>query len=271
MPRIFHTTDITGHCVFLGTGTSVGVPMIGCGCPICTSSDPRNRRTRSSIMIGLPQGNLLIDTAPDLRSQLLREKIGVTHAVLFTHEHTDHVFGLDELRMQQFTLKGPVPLYCEEVVEERIREAFRYAFLKREDTHAGSTPRLEFHRISTEPFEALGTPVTPVRLLHGPYFDVLGFRFGNMAYCTDVSEIPEESMALLQDLDLLVLGALRPSPHPTHLSIDQAVSLSRKLAPRRTLLTHLGHEVDYARLLDELPNNIQPAYDGLHVDISGMI
>ena len=137
MPRPLITTDIRGQMILLGTGTSVGVPMIGCGCDVCRSDNPRNKRTRCSAILGLPGGNLLIDTSPDVREQLLREQIGIVHAVLYTHEHADHVFGLDDLRMMQFYLGGPVPLYCEPPVEDRIRKSFDYAFRPRRDTASG--------------------------------------------------------------------------------------------------------------------------------------
>ena len=173
--------------ILLGTGTSVGVPVIGCGCDVCRSTNPKNNRTRCSAILGLPGGNLLIDTAPDVRQQLLREGIGIVHAVLYTHEHADHIFGLDDLRLMQFYLGGPVPLYCEATVEQRIRKSFDYAFSSPANLHprrraaAGS-----FTRLRLEPFEMLGARVTPIRMQHGPRFDVLGFRFGNVAYCTDV-------------------------------------------------------------------------------------
>ncbi|MCA9195601.1 MAG: MBL fold metallo-hydrolase, partial [Planctomycetales bacterium] len=182
MPHVFETTDIQGKFIFLGTGTSVGVPAIGCGCSVCKSQNPKNNRTRSSVILGLPEGNLLIDTSPDLRCQLLREKIGIVHAVIYTHEHADHIFGLDDLRLFPFRLQGPVPLYCEPTVERRIRQSFDYAFSNRPQSHAGARPQLEIHSISTHSFEVLGTVVQPMRLLHGANCEVLGFRFGDLSY-----------------------------------------------------------------------------------------
>ena len=157
VPRTPFTTDITGQLVVLGTGTSVGVPAIGCGCQVCQSDDPRNHRTRCSVIAGLPDGNLLIDTPPDLRTQLLREQIGIVHAVAYTHEHADHIMGLDDLRLMQFYLGAAVPLYCEEPVERRIRKSFDYAFDGEIDSHPGATPQLEFVRIDTEPFSVAGS------------------------------------------------------------------------------------------------------------------
>ncbi len=267
MPRQIRTTDISGQLVLLGTGTSVGVPMIGCGCDVCRSDHPKNKRTRCSVVLGLGEGNLLIDTAPDLRIQLLREGIGLVHAVLFTHEHADHLFGLDDLRLFQFYIGGPVPLYCESNVGQRIRKSFDYAFAKPFSPHAGSVPLLEICNITTEPFSLLGTRVIPIRLKHGK-LDVLGFRIGNVAYCTDTSEIPPQSWPLLEGLDLLILDALRRKPHPTHLSLDQAVDIARRLRPKRTLLTHISHDLEHESINARLPRDIQLAFDGQRVPLS---
>ncbi len=254
--------------ILLGTGTSVGVPTIGCGCPVCTSDDPKNNRTRTSAILGLPGGNLLIDTSPDLRQQLLREKIGLVHAVLYTHEHADHVFGLDDLRLMQFYLKGPVPLFCEERVERRIRTSFDYAFTELPNMHVGAAPKLAFCRIGLEPFQALGAEITPIQLEHGPNFRTLGFRIGGVAYCTDVSFIPEASMRLLEGLDVLVLDALRPEGHSTHFSLDQAVDVAVRLAPKQTYFTHMAHGLDYKSTNARLPTGMQLGYDGLRIPLT---
>ncbi|MEQ8789410.1 MAG: MBL fold metallo-hydrolase [Pirellulaceae bacterium] len=268
MPKEFFTTQITGQLIVLGSGTSVGVPVIGCGCSVCRSSDPRNARTRCAVVLGLPEGNLLIDTPPDLRLQLLRERLGVVHSVLYTHEHADHVFGLDDLRLFQFYLGGPVPLYCEHQVEQRIRHSFDYAFSNREQTHQGAAPQLEFHRIGLEPFSVLGTRVVPIRLRHGPKFEVLGFRIGNVAYCTDTNFIPPESRPLLEGLDVLILDALRPTPHVTHFGLDEAVEAAREIGARRTYFTHCSHELDYTATNGQLPDGMELAYDGLRVPLT---
>jgi phosphoribosyl 1,2-cyclic phosphate phosphodiesterase len=259
------TSDISGKLIFLGTGTSVGVPAIGCGCAVCTSGDPKNSRTRCAIILGLPEGNLLVDTPPDLRTQLLREGIGIVHSVLFTHEHADHLFGLDDLRLFPFYLGRPVPLYCEAQVEARIRHSFDYAFASHQVTHAGAIPQLTFERIDLQPFTILGQEIIPLRLHHGPRFKVLGFRFGDIAYCTDTNEIPPESMAKLQNLDVLIIDALRHSPHATHNSLNQAIEISRILKPRRTLLTHTSHELEYHATNAALPPDIEMAYDGMQL------
>ncbi len=268
MTKIPSSIDISGRMIVLGTGTSVGVPSIGCACDVCTSSDPRNRRTRCSVILGLPEGNLLIDTPPDLRCQLLREGIGVVHSVLYTHEHTDHMFGIDELRLMQFYLDGPVPLYCEPAVERRIRQICDYAFHDEPETHVGSTPNLELNQIGLEPFEVLGAKVTPLRLKHGPRFEVLGFRIGNVAYCTDTNEIPEETYPLLEGLDVLILDALRYRPHATHFSIDEAVAAAQRIGAKRTYFTHICHDLDHAKTCAALPAGIELAYDGMSVELT---
>jgi phosphoribosyl 1,2-cyclic phosphate phosphodiesterase len=218
--------------------------------------------------LGLPEGNLLIDTPPDLRQQLLRERVGIVHAVLFTHEHADHLMGLDDLRLFPFYLGTPVPLFCEEKVEERIRHSFDYAFSPIEQTHHGAVPQLTFQRIGLAPFDVLGARVTPLRLVHGPRFTVLGFRFGNVAYCTDVNRIPPESMALLQNLDVLVLDALRYRPHVTHFSLDEAVAVAQELRPRRTIFTHIAHELGHAATSARLPPGMEMGYDGQRIPLT---
>jgi len=210
---------------------------------------------------------LLVDTPPDLRQQLLREGIGVVHAVLYTHEHADHIFGLDDLRLLPFYLGHPVPLYCERQVEQRLRHSFDYAFDGRQVSHTGAVPQLTFHRIGHEPFEILGQRIVPVPLKHGPNFDVLGFRFGNVAYCTDTNEIPESSMRLLEGLDVLILDALRHRPHITHFSLDQAVDVARRVKPKRTLFTHSSHELEYVATCASLPDGMELAFDGMRVPL----
>ena len=260
--------EFAGEMILLGTGTSVGVPAIGCGCTVCISSNPKNNRTRSGAILGLPSGNLLIDTSPDLRHQLLREQIGIVDAVLFTHEHADHLHGLDDLRLFPFLLGHAVPLYCEEKVEVRIRKVFDYAFVDREHTHVGAVPQLDFVRISHEPFQVLGCNVQPIPLKHGPYCDVLGFRFGNVAYCTDTNSISESSMALLTDLDVLVLDALRYTPHATHFSVEEALAIVDQLNPKITYLTHLSHDLDYESGNARLPDRVRLGHDGLRFPLT---
>jgi phosphoribosyl 1,2-cyclic phosphate phosphodiesterase len=220
------------------------------------------------VLFRLSGGNLLVDTTPELRIQLLREKVSIVHAVLFTHYHADHLFGLDDVRLFPKRLGGPLPLFCTEEVEEVVRQVFGYAFHPQAaDLPAGVLPKLTFHRITPHaPFDVLGQRVVPIPLEHSR-FDVLGFRFDTVAYCTDVSRIPDASWPLLADLDVLVIDALKPGkPHPAHFSLDQALAAIDRVKPRRALLTHMGHEMEYAALATRLPPHVAPAYDGLRFE-----
>ncbi len=249
--------------IFLGTGTSAGVPMLGCQCEVCRSTDPRNHRYRCAVLVQTPAGNLLIDTPPELRLQLLRENVQAVHSVLYTHAHVDHLFGMDDLRPFPKALGGPMPLYCTEEVEVAIRQTFAYAF-DGATAHlpAGYLPKLTFQRIGTEPFVALGQRVVPIPLVHGP-FHVLGFRIDDVAYCTDVSHIPDASWPLLEGVRILVLDALRFKMHPTHFGINEALEVVARLKPERTYLTHTSHELDYEATNRMLPPGVELAYDGL--------
>ncbi len=253
--------------IILGSGTSAGVPMIGCECRVCRSGAPKNQRTRSSVLFQFEAGNLLVDTSPEMRLQLLRERIGRVHAIAYTHHHADHLFGLDDARLFPKYLNAPVPVYCEEEVEETIRRVFDYAF----NEHAarvplGGLPKLAFERIEPyAPFDVLGEKIMPLRLEHGR-FRVLGFRVGDLAYCTDVSTIPDATWPHLEGLDTLILDALRPAPHPTHFSLEQALAIVERLRPRRAILTHLAHDYDHDEAQSRLPNGVHLAYDGLALD-----
>ncbi len=256
-PRIFE---------FLGTGTSVGIPMIGCECAVCTSIDPRNQRYRCAVLVRLPAGNILIDTPPELRLQLLRAKVGLVHATLFTHFHADHVYGLDDLRPIPHRLGGPVPLYCSTEVERKLRQSFSYAFVANsESAPMGYIPQLTFRTIDDSPFTLLGERITPIPLIHA-HFNVYGFRIGNIAYCTDVNKIPKESWPLLQDLDVLVLDALRFRPHPGHFCIDEALETISRVGAKKAYLTHMSHDLDHAETNKILPANVELAYDGLQFE-----
>lgn len=254
--------------VLTGTGTSVGVPVVGCDCAVCTSDCTRNRRLRTGVLVRAPEGEFVIDTGPELRLQLLRNGASLIRAALFTHAHADHVTGLDDLRIFGFRMQTDLPLYCEESVEQAIRQMFSYAFVDRDTlAHRFAAPRFQFQGICPgKPFELLGLQVMPVRLHHGP-LPILGFRIGDVAFCTDVSSVPAESSQHLQNLDTLILGALRYKPHPTHLHVEAAVRVARKLRPRRTFLTHMAHDLDYQTLRRELPDGVEPAYDGLVIRI----
>jgi len=252
------------HIVLLGTGTSVGVPVIGCFCDVCTSSNPRNQRTRTGVLVRAPQGDFVIDTPPELRLQLVREKVHDVHAAVYTHSHADHIFGLDDLRICGFRIGTPIVLHCEENVEQQIRTSFNYAFAEALNSHRFAIPNLEFQRIGLEPFELLGLTVRPIRLMHGK-LPLLGFRINDVAFCTDVSLIPDESWPLLDGLDVLVLDALREQPHPTHFSVDQALEVVEKVKPRRAYFTHVSHTLEYEATNARLPDGVELSYDGLQI------
>jgi len=247
----------------LGSGTSTGVPVVGCGCAVCTSSDLRNRRLRPGIKLDFAGGTIVIDTSPDFREQSLRFGIERVDAVLYTHPHADHVFGLDDLRVFNFRQRASIPCFGSEATVARLRQIFAYVF--EEGQEGGGKPRLELAAVSA-PFEVLGERVVPVPVWHGT-MPVHGYRLGRFALVTDVNRIPEESFALLEGLDLLVLSALRYRPHPTHFSIDEAVEVAARIGARRTVFTHLAHEVDHGALVSELPAGVEPGYDGLVVEL----
>lgn len=236
--------------------------MIGCSCEVCQSTNPKNHRYRSSVLIQSPEGNILIDTGPELRLQLLREQIGVVHAVLYTHYHVDHLFGMDDLRLVARYLGTPVPLYCSDEVEEAIRQVFAYAFVDEYAPPSGAVPKIEFRTITDLPFEVLGAKVVPVPLVHSR-FQVYGFRFGDLAYCTDVNEIPSASWNLLKGVRILVIDALRYKPHPAHFSLNEALEVIERIHPEKAYLTHMSHEFDYEVLNSQLPPGVEMAYDGL--------
>lgn len=249
----------------LGTSTSVGIPVAGCRCDVCTSDNPRNHRTRAGVFVRASEGNFLIDTTPELRLQLVREKVDLVHAAVYTHAHADHIFGLDDLRIFGHYLDRAIPLYCEEPVEQQIRAAFSYAFAAPvPNNHKFAVPNLTFERIGTEPFELLGTTVQPIRLWHGK-LPVLGFRIGDVAYCTDVSRIPDESWPLLEGLDTLVIDALRENPHPTHFSVGEALEVIARVRPRRAYFTHISHTLDHDAMNARLPPHVRMGYDGLRI------
>ncbi|MEM1063037.1 MAG: MBL fold metallo-hydrolase [Planctomycetota bacterium] len=249
----------------LGCGSSTGTPIPGCNTDACRSDHPRNSRTRTGVLVPAPEGNFVIDTPPELRMQLVRERVEQVDAAIFTHAHADHIFGLDDLRICSFRRTAPVELCCEPPVEEALRRAFHYAFDDTaEKTHAWAVPKFAFREIATEPFEVLGMPIIPLRLMHGR-LPILGFRVADVAFCSDVSEIPPETWPRLSGLDTLILGALRDKPHPTHFSIGQALEVIAELKPRRAVLTHLSCQVEYEELSSRLPDGVVAAYDGLTV------
>lgn len=250
---------------FLGTGTSTGVPVMTCECAVCASSDARDRRLRPSILLEWDGAAVLVDTSTDLRQQALEHGVRRVDAVLYTHAHADHVFGFDDLRLFCWRQGGPIAAYGSQDTLASLRRTFWYAF---EETPPGTTkPRVELQQIRG-PCDLRGRTVIPVPLIHGTV-PILGFRIGPFAYLTDVSEIPQASYALLRDLDLLVLGALRLRPHPTHFHLSRAVEEARRIGAARTLFTHLSHEIPHAETAAQLPPGVELAYDGLRIGLRG--
>lgn len=249
---------------FLGTGTSTGVPAIGCDCETCASTDPRDKRLRVSVLIEHAGKRLLVDTSPDFRQQALRYHITHLDAVLITHTHADHIFGLDDVRPLNFR-HGALPVFASEHSWRNIRRIFQYVF---EPSHfGGGLPQIVPHVIEAgAPFDfGPELHVLPVSVIHGR-LPVLAFRFNDLAYVTDLSEMPPETADALRDLNVLVLGCLRFRTHPTHLNVEQALTLIEELKPRRAYLTHISHEIKHARDAAALPPGVEFAYDGLEVE-----
>ncbi len=247
----------------MGTGTSHGVPEVGCNCRVCTSSDPRDRRTRSSLLVETVNGNILIDTATEFRLQAIREGLTRVDSVLYTHCHADHVFGFDDLRRFNELQDSSIPCYAKKDVIEDFRRIFDYVFL--ETQLGGGKPRVELNIING-PFSICGQDIIPVEIFHG-CIEILGYRIGQMAYITDCSSIPEGSLQLLKDLDLLILGALRYRPHPTHFSLSEALEVVKLLSPKRTFFTHICHDLHHEDVSKVLPPRTALAYDGLVLEV----
>jgi phosphoribosyl 1,2-cyclic phosphate phosphodiesterase len=251
---------------FLGSGTSMGVPTLGCDCAVCTSSDPRNRRTRPSIRLAFNDRIVLVDTGPDFHAQALREGIRRVDAVLYTHGHADHVMGFDDLRPLSFRFKGNLPIYADDATAKNIERVFEYTFRKEE--RYPTSARVEIHRIDPTPgagTELFGACFRRIPVTHGKQ-EITGYRFGNAAYLTDMSDIPDVSLPLLQDLDVLILDALRHDPHPSHSHLEKSVALVEQLKPKRAFFTHMNHDLDHAATEAMLPPHIRLAYDGLQIN-----
>ncbi|WP_038505013.1 MBL fold metallo-hydrolase [Leptospirillum ferriphilum] len=250
--------------LFMGTGASTGVPMIGCDCSVCQSSDPKNERTRSSIMVRVDGKNILVDTSPDLRIQSLKNHIKRIDAVIFTHPHADHILGIDELRTFNFWQKEEIPVFADPETLGTVMKMFPYAFS--EENRGGLTrPRLA-------PREIVGAmkineiQVTPFPVKHGPVYNH-ALRLDDLVYLTDCNEVSDEGMEVMKGVDTLIIGAVLYEPHASHFGIWQALDLIERVQPRQAFLTHLSHRIDYNELTSRLPSGVQAAFDGLTVSL----
>lgn len=256
--------------IFLGTGTSFGVPVVGCTCETCTSEDPRDRRTRHGALLELPDGNLLIDTPPELRLQLLREGVTQVDSVLYTHLHADHVHGIDDVRVFSTQGRGAVPAYVPAEMVEEMRARFSYIFDDRITAPKGTTkPRIALHEYRAgETLSLHGADLNLFLVPHGPT-NAYGFRVGPLGYVTDANALPSAGREALKGVEVLVLNALWwGDPHPTHFTVEAALAVAADIGAARTFLTHLTHRVQYQSLLERLPPGVEPAYDGLTIEFS---
>lgn len=248
---------------FLGTGTSQGVPMIGCGCEVCKSQDPRDKRLRASVLVEHGGLRVLVDAGPDFRYQMLRAGVSSLDAILLTHNHKDHTGGLDDIRAFNYHEKRATQIYCEKYVEESLRKEYSYAF---EEIKYPGAPEWDVHIIDENPFTIKGVEITPIRGRHFK-LPVLGYRFGNIAYCTDMNHIPEEEYSKLQGLDHFIINCVRRGRHISHYSLEQAMEVAEKVGAKHSWLTHLSHQLPcHEELTKELPEGILPAFDGLVIE-----
>ncbi len=251
---------------FLGTGTSGGVPMIACDCLVCSSENDKDKRLRSSILVESKNTSLVVDTTPDFRTQMLREKVKKLDAVVFTHPHKDHIAGLDDIKAFNYFQKKAVEVYANKLTEEALRREFYYIFA---DNKYPGVPHIDLHTISDEPFEVGDIPVIPILVYH-LNMPVLGFRFGNFTYITDANRINDEEKEKIKGSEVLVVNALRKKQHISHFTLQEAIDLAGDLQIPQAYLTHISHQLGlHDKINAEIPPNIQLAYDGLQIDIKG--
>lgn len=249
---------------FLGTGTSQGVPLIACTCEVCTSEDPRDKRLRTSILVECEGISIVVDTGPDFRQQMLREKVKKLDAVVFTHEHKDHIAGLDDIRAFNFILKRKIDVYASDRVQDAIRREFAYIF---SDTKYPGIPEIELHTIQNKPFEIQGIPIIPIEVLHYK-LSVYAFRFGDFVYITDANAISQQEKKKIVGCKILVINALRRQAHVSHFTLQEALDLIAELKPEKAYLTHISHQLGkHSNIEKELPNGVFQAYDGLQIQL----
>lgn len=248
----------------LGTGTSSGVPTLGCSCSVCLSTNPKDKRLRTSCLVQTGTTSLLVDTSADFRQQMLASHVSSLDAVIYTHHHFDHIAGFDDIRGFNFTSGRDMPIYLLEETYRSIRRIFEYAFTVPEQV-GGGVPQVKVNIVDTDDITVGDLVATPLPMLHGR-LRVNGYRFGPFAYCTDTNHIPEATVELLRGVDVLVIDALRYTSHPTHFTVDEAVAMAREIGAKQTFFTHMSHHISHDALAASLPPHIQPAYDGLRIE-----
>jgi phosphoribosyl 1,2-cyclic phosphate phosphodiesterase len=249
---------------FLGTGTSQGIPVIACGCEVCTSKDPKDNRLRTSIHLDINGKSIVVDTGPDFRQQMLRAEIKTLDAVIFTHAHKDHIAGMDDIRAYNFFQQKAIPVYADKIVQEGLRRDFFYVFA---DEKYPGIPEVEMHTIENKPFDVSGTPIIPVQVWHYK-LPVLGFRFGDFTYITDANKIDAAEKEKIKGSKVLVLNALRKTEHISHFTLDEAIAIAQELEIPNTYLVHLSHQMGrHADVEKEIPKGIHIAYDGLTLNL----